>query len=137
MNDLKNDITNVLNSRYNTQIENSTPMNNNTYTNPNIVPANGRINIMGTIPPNNFNMSDKIPINNSTSFTDAMQGNWMDTPFSKAFFSSKNINILQNGIRNGVYKLSKNSYVIAPQDEDALKIVMRSIFSTICCKYDT
>jgi hypothetical protein len=129
MNDFKNGIDNVLNSRYNKQIQPPSPMNNNTYTNPNIVPANGRINIMGTLPTNNFNMSDKIPVHSSaSSYIDAMQGNWQDTSLSKAFFSSQNIIILQNAIRAGVYKLSKNTYVIGSQDEDALKIVMRSVF---------
>lgn len=129
MNDFKNGIENVLNSRYNKQIQPSSPMNNNTYSNPNIVSANGRIDIMGPPPTNNFNMADKIPINTAaSSYIDAMQGNWQDTILSKAFFSNQNITIIQNAIRAGVYKLSKNTYVIAPQDVDALKIVMRSVF---------
>ena len=47
---------------------------------------------------------------------------------SIAYFSKENMNIIQNGIRAGVHKLSKGSYVIAPQSEDNIKVVMRSIF---------
>jgi hypothetical protein len=47
---------------------------------------------------------------------------------SKAFFSQQNIQILQNGIRAGVYHKSNGQYTIAPQDCDSLKIVMRSVY---------
>ena len=40
----------------------------------------------------------------------------------------QNIHIIQNGIRAGVYKLSNGQYTIGPQDCDALKIIMRSIY---------
>ena len=39
-----------------------------------------------------------------------------------------NIQIIQNGIRAGVYKLSNQRFLIGPQDLDTLKIIMRSIF---------
>jgi hypothetical protein len=44
------------------------------------------------------------------------------------FFSKQNIQILQNGIRAGVYERSNGQYVIGPQDCDSLKIIMRSVF---------
>jgi hypothetical protein len=47
---------------------------------------------------------------------------------SKAFFSQQNIQILQNGIRAGVYQKSNGQYTIGPQDCDSLKIVMRSVY---------
>jgi hypothetical protein len=53
---------------------------------------------------------------------------WTDTYLSKAFFSQQNIQILQNGIRAGVYQKSNGQYTIAPQDCDSLKIVMRSVY---------
>ena len=43
-------------------------------------------------------------------------------------FSKENIQILQNGIRAGVYHKSNGQYVIGPQDCDSLKIVMRSVY---------
>jgi hypothetical protein len=36
--------------------------------------------------------------------------------------------MIQNGIRAGVYKMSNGQYTIGPQDYDALKIIMRSIY---------
>ena len=90
---------------------------------------NGRINIAQPNTKTLFDMYDKIPKDSkSTEFRDALVGNWQDTTLSKAFFSAQNIQIIQNAIRAGVYKASKGQYTIATQDEDNLKIVMRSVF---------
>jgi hypothetical protein len=48
--------------------------------------------------------------------------------FIISIFSQQNIQILQNGIRAGVYHRSNSQYVIGPQDCDSLKIIMRSVF---------
>lgn len=89
---------------------------------------NGRVNIMGPNVDTQFAMADRIPMNKATSFRDAMTGNWYDTALSLNFFSAANICILQNGIRAGVYKRSNGQYLIGEQNQDELKIVMRSIF---------
>jgi hypothetical protein len=89
--------------------------------------SNGRVDITGYNPFARFQMHDKIS-NNSTSFRDALTGNWETSNLSSAFFSSANIRILQNGIKAGVYKKSNGRFTIADQDEDTLKIIMRSIF---------
>ena len=47
---------------------------------------------------------------------------------SNAFFSSENIQIIQNAIRAGVYKASNTRFNICNQNEDTLKIIMRSMF---------
>jgi hypothetical protein len=57
-----------------------------------------------------------------------MTGNWNDTPLSVAYFSARNIQILQNGIRSGVYNKSNGQYVVGEQNCDELKIIMRSVF---------
>ena len=90
--------------------------------------TNGRVNIMGPNMDLRFAMSDQIPVNQTSTFRDAMTGNWYDTALSTAFFSSANMKIVQNGIRAGVYKKSNSQYVIGEQNGDELKIVMRSIF---------
>lgn len=87
--------------------------------------TNGRINIMS--PPNQLALYDTPP-EMSTSYTDALNGGWESTPLSKAFFSKENINIIQNGIRAGVYNMSNQQYVIGTQSYDELKIIMRAIF---------
>ena len=70
-------------------------------------PSNGRVDILGPNIEQLFSMADRIPINSTKhSFRDAMTGNWYDTQLSTAFFSGKNIQIIQNGIRAGVYNKS-------------------------------
>jgi hypothetical protein len=90
--------------------------------------SNGRVDIKCPDITNLFAMYDKIPVNQSTTFRDATIGQWEETQLSKAFFSKENIQILQNGLRAGVYKISKGQLTIAPQDYDSLIIIMRSIF---------
>ena len=89
--------------------------------------SNGRVNIMGDTTAV-FALSDRIPVNQSASFRDAMTGNWYNTSLSDAYFSQGNIQILQNGIRSGVYNMSNGQYLIGDQNNDELKIIMRSIF---------
>ena len=66
--------------------------------------TNGRVNILGPNTDIRFSMSDRIPIDQATSFRDAMTGNWNNTILSDTFFSAQNIKIIQNAIRVGVYK---------------------------------
>ena len=89
---------------------------------------NGRINIKSPNTSALFQMYDKIPANQCTTFRNATEGLWTESPLSQAFFSEENIQILQNGIRAGVYYKSNKQYLIGPQDCDSLKIIMRSIF---------
>ena len=90
--------------------------------------SNGRIDILAPIQINSFELSDKIPIHTTAAFRDAMTGNWNDTPLSLAYFSAENIDILQYEIRKRVYERSKGEFDIGYQDEDELKIIMRSVF---------
>jgi len=90
---------------------------------------NGRINIIQPDTNQLFAMKDKIAYDSKTTeYREALNGNWQDSILSKAYFSKNNIQIIQNSIRAGVHKLSKEQYVIAPQCVDTLKIIMRSIF---------
>jgi len=89
---------------------------------------NGRVNIKSPNTSALFQMYDKIPANQCVTYRNATEGLWDQTHLSQAFFSQQNIQILQNGIRAGVYQRSNGQYVIGPQDCDSLKIVMRSVF---------
>ena len=53
-------------------------------------------------------------------------------PISDVFFSQKNIDILQDGIRYIVYKRSADKLVIDKQSENELLIIMRSIYLQYC-----
>lgn len=94
--------------------------------------SNGRVDIInrtqGPDISNLFAMYDKIPANQCATFREPTLGQWDETPLSKTYFSKENIQIIQNGIRAGVYQKSNQQYVIGPQDCDALKIIMRSVF---------
>lgn len=89
---------------------------------------NGRVNIKSPNTSALFKMYDKIPANQCVTFRNATEGLWNETPLSQAFFSRANIQIIQNGIRAGVYNRSNGQYVIGSQDCDSIKIVMRSVF---------
>jgi hypothetical protein len=89
---------------------------------------NGRVDIKTPNTSDLFQMYDKIPANQCTTFRNATEGLWTENSLSNAFFSLQNLQIIQNGIRAGVYKRSNGQYLIGPQDCDSLKIVMRSVF---------
>lgn len=89
---------------------------------------NGRINLKTPNTSALFQMYDKIPANQCVTFRNATEGLWSQTPLSQTFFSLKNIQIIQNGLRSGVYMRSNGQYIIGPQDCDSIKIIMRSVF---------
>jgi len=92
---------------------------------------NGRLNLM-ELPPKDirFDMYEKIAVKNkSTEYRDSLAGILEDNLLSQVFFSSGNIQIIQNGLRAGVYEMSgERQIVISPQNIDNLKIIMRSIY---------
>ena len=92
---------------------------------------NGRVNIMEQQDPDAvFKMQERIGLKNkSTGYISALSGNdWEENILSKVFFSQDNVQILQNGLRAGVYEMSNKDIVIPPQNLDQLKIVMRSTY---------
>ena len=90
--------------------------------------TNGRVDIKSPNTSTLFQMYDKIPAHQCSTFRNPTEGLWTETILSNVFFSRANIQIIQNGIRAGVYKRSKGQYVIGPQECDSLKIIMRSVF---------
>lgn len=92
---------------------------------------NGRINIMD-LPDKDirFQMYEKIAVKNkSTEYRDSLNGILEDNILSQVFFSSGNVQILQNGLRAGVYEMSgQKKIAIPPQNVDNLKIIMRSTY---------
>jgi hypothetical protein len=89
---------------------------------------NGRVNIEGPNIDVLFSMKDKILVDQPSSFRDALTGIFEETPLSIAFFSEKNMQIIQNGIRAGVYNKSNGQHIICPQNYDVIKTIMRSMF---------
>jgi hypothetical protein len=89
---------------------------------------NGRVNILQPNTNNLFNMYDKIPSKQITSYRNPTTGIFDNTPLITEYFSKNNIEKIQNGILQGVYHKSNNKFKISYQDEDTLKIIMRSIY---------
>ena len=91
-------------------------------------PKNGRLDIVSPSVQDQFALYDKNPVHQCVTYRDALNGIWEDSPLSNAFFSKENMQIIQNGLRAEVYKRSNGKYNIGQQDNDALKIIMRSIY---------
>jgi len=92
---------------------------------------NGQVNIISQPDPQAlFKMQERIALRNkATSYHTALCGNdWESDLLSKVYFSAENVQILQNGLRAGVYEKSGNQIVVPPQNIDQLKIIMRSTF---------
>jgi len=51
-----------------------------------------------------------------------------ESPVGDLFFSQKNIDIVQDGIRYSVYAKTNKTHTIGPQSETELQIIMRSIY---------
>lgn len=100
---------------------------NNSYNN-SYYRSNGRVDIKSPNTLNLFNLYDKIPAHQCTTYRNPVEGIWDETPLSKAYFSRENLEIIQNGIRKGIYDKSNGQYLIGNQDCDALKIIMRGIY---------
>lgn len=59
---------------------------------------------------------------------EALYGIQETSTLNNAFFSKKNMNIIQNMIRYNVYEKSDKKYIIDKQSDVELEIVMRSIY---------
>ncbi len=59
---------------------------------------------------------------------DAVRGNVEITPLNQAYFSSANVQIIQNKIRREVYDRSGGEFLIDPQSVDELMIIMRAMY---------
>jgi len=91
---------------------------------------NGRVNLMDTPDPRiQFAMAEKVGIKNkATEYRCPLSGEWEESDLSRTYFSAGNIQIIQNGIRAGVYKMSNSKFTVAPQNVDTIKIIMRSTY---------
>jgi len=91
---------------------------------------NGRVNIVTPEDPFiRFKMHERIANKNKASnYFDALTGNLEWNVLAQVYFSAENIQIIQNGLRAGVYMMSNKNINVPPQNIDTLKIIMRSIY---------
>lgn len=96
----------------------------------NVSKYNGRVDIIQEPPANiRFQMQEKIAVKNkATAYREALTGTWENNVLAQVFFSAENVQILQNGIRAGVNKMSNGQINVPPQNIDSLKIIMRSTY---------
>ena len=92
------------------------------------IQGNGRVQFKQPDTPQLFNLYDKVPVMTNDTFRDSISNMWEQSPLSIVYFSRENIQILQNGIRAGIYEKTSNQHRIDNQNVDQLKIIMRSIF---------
>ena len=72
---------------------------------------NGRVNVISQPDTKSlFSMYDQNK-RNKTSFRDALKGSKEESPLSSAFFSKENVQIIQNGLRAGVYEMSDKKFI--------------------------
>ena len=89
---------------------------------------NGRVNLISQPDTKSlFSMYDQNK-RNKTSFRDALKGSKEESPLSSAFFSKENVQIVQNGLRAGVYEMSDSKFVIGLQSYDSIKIIMQDVY---------
>jgi len=92
---------------------------------------NGLVDIASMVedPDVRFKMHEKLSVKNgSGSYFEALNGTWEWNVLAQVYFSEGNMNIIQNGIRAGVYKMSNGKINVPNQNVDALQIIMRSIY---------
>lgn len=75
-----------------------------------------------------FSLYSRVPHDDKQYYRGAPEPLWIDSPLSQLFFSSKNVDYIQNNIIQGVYKKSNGKYKIGKQDKNTLNIVMKSIY---------
>ena len=104
------------------------------YTNYAVGGQNGRVNLNAQPSAEGASVPDSAgfsyPKQTEKSFAgDMLRGNWDHTALSDAFFTRKNVTVIQQEIRKEVYRMSgPKKYVIDDQDVDELKMVMRAMY---------
>jgi hypothetical protein len=86
---------------------------------------NGRIDFKENGTP--FFLQDKIATDNRTMY-DNLKYTQQPSALSNLFFSVKNVEIIQNALRAGVYHYSQKKYIIDKQNSDVLNVIMRAMF---------
>jgi hypothetical protein len=87
---------------------------------------NGREILFGHEQP--YHMAEDQRYRTNAYAREAITGDYERTPLSDLFFSSRNIDALQRGMRNVVLNESKGKYTIDRQSDTELQVVMRGIF---------
>jgi hypothetical protein len=102
--------------------------------NPSNTVYNGRVDLLSPMSSFQINPNTDVGANggacgNQNLFTsEGARGQIAPNPISDLYFSSNNVNVLQDGIRYKVWKETQQRYTIGRQNDNELRIVMRSIY---------
>ena len=88
---------------------------------------NERANVIGDQHKGAYNMVEEMDKKSNYERT-ILKGNHCDNVLNQLFFSQRNLNIIQNGLRHKVWEQSERKHVISRQSETELIIIMRAIF---------
>jgi len=91
---------------------------------------NGRVNLVELPPPEvQFQLFEKVAIKNkATDYRGSLGNEWETNMLSQVFFCAENMQIIQNGIRAGVYEMSNQKITVPPQNPDTIHTIMKSIY---------
>jgi hypothetical protein len=90
--------------------------------------TNGRVDLLSYQGGTPLFLKDKILPKSNTNHMNALKHTLQNNELSVLFFSSKNVQIIENAIKAGVYKMSNQTHVIDTQDRDQLLVIMRATF---------
>lgn len=89
---------------------------------------NGRVDLLSPMGPFQIQPSQDIRNNTALFSQEAHRGQISKNPISDIYFCTNNVNALQDGIRYRVWKETGERYVIGRQNDQELRVVMRSIY---------
>jgi len=73
-------------------------------------------------------LQEQIPLDDKTSYYNALKYQHQPTHLSNTYFSSQNIDKIHTLIKKRVFKMSEGKYNIDHQNKDVLKTIMKSIY---------
>lgn len=89
---------------------------------------NGRVDTLNNTNYKLYEMFDYRQKPSSTFTDEAIMGTHKSNPISRVFFSTTNIDALQQAIRYQVYVKSCKKHVIDRQSDTDLKVIMRAVY---------
>ena len=89
---------------------------------------NGRVDLLSALPTFNVSSYNKRTTNNEGYAREITSGVITVNEVSKLFFSSLNIDALQDAVRYRIYVETNGQFTIGRQSDQELKVVMRSIY---------
>ena len=91
---------------------------------------NGRVSVLEpTDPDARFRLYERMAVNNkATAYREALTGESEWNKIAEGYFSADNLQHIQDSLKTGVFHASSGQFVIAPQNAEFLKIIMRNIY---------